>query len=465
VALALGGLLGAAQASAATPGSAAEPASARSATAGSTPVKPTTARPRSETVSGDARLTGPLDRQVVMSEVVARSPGLRAARRRADAMLLAAEAEDTLPPPMLEFQITQVPMDRPWDIPNAQMIMLGVKQDFPAPGSLSARSEAMADQAGVERAMTRERLRELETQAEQALADYAEATRKLGTHLAHRTTAERILTAARARYSAGGMLTDVAQADVELAQIEADVAGEQANVLAAKAKLNGLLLRSPSAPLGEPVLGGAETLGEPVEAVIARARRQRPEVGTAEAKHTAGLASVRAAESEAAWPMFSVGLAYYAPTMAMPMLTAGSYGVSFSSTLPWAWGRGAALVRAERAKAAAVGDELADVDARVAADVATAAAAVQAETRRYQALQDRSLPASRRAVEASAAGYESGGTSILALLTANRSVVEIELMLVETRAALDHALAQLDWAAGASVARVPIVSPADAVQP
>ena len=400
-----------------------------------------------------------------MSEVLARSPGLRAARRRADAMSLAAEAEDTLPPPMLEFVLQQVPMDRPWDIPNAQMIMLGVKQDFPAPGSLAARAEAMEGDAGVERAMTRERLRALESEADHAFADYAEASRKLATHLEHRTTAERILAAARARYSAGGMLADVAQADVELAQIEADIAAEQARLLAAKAKINGLLLRPPSAPLGEPVLAEAETLGEPVDAVIARARRLRPEAATAEAKQTAALASARAAESEAEWPMFSLGLAYYSPTLSMPMLTAGSYGVSFTSTLPWVWGRASAVARAERAKAAAITDEIADAKARVATDVASSAAVVQAETRRYQALRDRSLPASKRAVEAAASGYESGGTNILALLTANRSVVEIDVMLVEAHAALDHALAQLDWAAGTPVARVPIAQQADAVTP
>jgi cobalt-zinc-cadmium efflux system outer membrane protein len=451
------GLLDLSGVAAAAPGTSAAPDRARSVA--SSPDAAESGEP------GDAHLAGPLERRVVMREVVARSPGLRAARRRAEATSLAAEAENTLPPPMLEFQLTQVPMDRPWDIPNAQMIMLGVKQDFPPPGSLSARGEAMADEAGVERAMTRERLRELESEAEHAFAQYAGASRKLATHLAHRTTAERILAAARARYAAGGMLADVAQADVELAQIEADIAAEQAQLLGAKAKLNGLLLRPPSAPLGEPVLPEAETLGEPVEAVIARARRQRPEVATAEAKQTASLANVRAAESEAAWPMVSVGLAYYAPTMAMPMLTAGSYGVSVSSTLPWAWGRASSLVRAERAKASALPDEIADAKARVATDVASSAAVVQAETRRYQALRDRSLPASKRAVEASASGYESGATNILGLLTANRSVVEIDLALVEARAALDHALAQLDWAAGAPVARAPIGPPADAVEP
>jgi outer membrane protein TolC len=354
---------------------------------------------------------------------------------------------------MVEFGLTQVPLHRPWDLPNAQMIMIAMKQDFPAPGSLAARREAMSEEAGVERAMTRERQRELETAADHAFADYAEATRKLATHGEHRITAERILGAARARYAAGGMLTDVTQADVELAQIEADIAREEAGVLAARAKLNGLLLRPPGAPLGEPTMPEPETLGEPVESVIARARRQRPDVAAAEAKQAAGWAKVRAAETEAEWPMFSVGLAYYAPTLPMPEMKAGSYGVSFSSTLPWLWGRASSVVRAERARASAVSDEIADVAAAVATEVASGAAIVVAETRRFAALRDRSRPASRRALEASASGYESGATNILALLAATRSVVEIDLALVEARAALDHALADLDWAAGAPVTR------------
>jgi outer membrane protein TolC len=158
--------------------------------------------------------------------------------------------------------------------------------------------------------------------------------------------------------------------------------------------------------------------------------------------------------------MFSVGLQYYAPTTAMPMLTAGSYGVNFSATLPWLWGKASRTVAAEKAKVAAAVDETADVQARVATEVASVAAQAEAQARRYQSLRDGVLPTAKFAVAAASEGYAAGGTNILPLLMAIRSVVDTELAMVDVRSMLDHAMVELDWAAGAPVKRAAIAAPA-----
>jgi len=71
-------------------------------------------------------------------------------------------------------------------------------------------------------------------------------------------------------------------------------------------------------------------------------------------------------------------------------------------------------------------------------------------------LRDRALPASRRAFDAAWAGYASARTDLVTLLTARRSVVDVETDLVVTRAELDHALAELDAAVGLEVPRAPL---------
>ena len=153
--------------------------------------------------------------------------------------------------------------------------------------------------------------------------------------------------------------------------------------------------------------------------------------------------------------MFAVGASYFAPTNLMPV---HGFGLSVSSTLPWLWGRARAEANASRALAGASEDDVRDVESRVRTEVATSAATVRAAARRFQVLRDRALPAGQRAWEAAATGYESGKTDILMLLLARKSMVEIEVDIVDARSAIEHALVDLEWAIGGQVRTAPIVA-------
>lgn len=405
------------------------------------------------TQPGDLALAGPQDRVSLERAAVTRNPGLRAAKRRAGAIRLAADSERRLPPPEAEIQVWQVPLARPYDLPGAQMIMLGVRQPIPAPGSLGAKAEVREREADVELAVADVRTRELIRDVDHAFVDYLEATVKHRIHVEHLGTAQHILESARARYIAGGALTDITQAEVDEARIEADVAQAAADILTARATLNGLLLRPPDAPLGTPVETPAATLGEPLADVLARARGLRPEVLGAKARTQAALAETRMTEREANGPMMTVGAFYFAPTTGMPV---HGYGLSFSSTLPWLSGKARSAVRAQSDLAGSTRDDTADACARINTEIATAAGMVRAQVRRLTVLNDRVFPASQRAFEAAASGYDSGRADILLVLAARKSIVEVEVEMVEARVALEHAMVDLDWAAGAPVRRVPL---------
>lgn len=79
--------------------------------------------------------------------------------------------------------------------------------------------------------------------------------------------------------------------------------------------------------------------------------------------------------------------------------------------------------------------------------------AVESALDRLKVLKRETLPASRRNLEFAVTGYESGGTSLITLLTARRDVVDVELEIVMARATLDHALTELDFAAGTELPR------------
>jgi outer membrane protein TolC len=258
---------------------------------------------------------------------------------------------------------------------------------------------------------------------------------------------------AEARHAAGGSLTDVTKAEVELSRMEADVVTDATLIESARAHLNALLARDPAAALGPP----AET--EPmiavwdVSALVAKAHAARPEFKQAQAEREAREYAVKAAEREATWPSFSVGALYFPATDAVPVQ---SYGATVSMSLPWVWGAARNRRDAEREFLRAASMNIGAARIPVDAEVVTTEAKARSAAYRLQVLRDRTLPASRRAFEVAQAGFESGRTDLMTVLDARRSVVDIESEIVIARSDLDHALTDLEAAVGMEIPTRPL---------
>lgn len=395
----------------------------------------------------------PVDRASLVAAALEAHPAIRAAEKRASAMRLSGEAEGSLPPPEAMAQVWQVPLSKPYAIGDAQMIMFGLSQAFPAPGARGARQHAAEHEASAERAMADEAARRIRQDVTHAFADYAEATARHRVHLEHKRVALRTVDLARARYAGGGSLSDLAQAEVELARVDADVITDGTRVEAARARLNALLGRDALAPLGPPVIGEPETAAWDARTALAKARESRPELRRAEAQREARREEARGAEKEALIPSFSVAALYFAPTNPMPL---HGYGVNASMSLPWLWGEARARRDARREAAEAARTEVEAARRPIDAEVATQEANVRASALRLQTLRDRALPASKRSFDVAWSGYEASRTDVLTLLSTRRAVVDVETEVVAARAALDHALADLDAAVGAEVPRRPL---------
>lgn len=400
-------------------------------------------------------LAQPIDRATVLDRAVQAHPALQAGEQRARAIARRGDADRSLPPPETMVQIWQVPLSKPYSVADAQMIMFGVAQTFPSPGARGARARASVHEADAERALLADRRRQIRRDVDHAFADYVEATSRHGIHLDHRRIAGRTVDLARARHLGGAVLSDVAQAEVELARIDADVVTDGTRIEAARGRLNALLGRDPLAPLGPPVAHEPEVAAWDLRTALDTAHLNRPELKAATAVSEARREDARAAAKEALFPSFSVAVLYFAPTNPVPQ---HGYGINASMSLPWIWGEG----RARRDAAAEV-HAAASSDARAAripidADVAEQEAKARAGAMRLAALRDRALPASKRAFEVAWAGYEASRVDALTLLTARRMVVDVETEIVAARALLDHALADLEAAVGSEIPRRPLGS-------
>ena len=402
--------------------------------------------------TSDAQLNEPLDRRALLRAALQRNPAMRVSEQKARAMRSSAKAEGGLPSPELMGQVWQVPFSHPTQL-DAQMIMVGVSQDFPAPGVLSAREQSMAAQANQEEAMTGDRARTILREAGHAFSDYQESSAKHRVHRAHLQITKRLFDVAEARHGAGGSLIDVTRAQVELSRVEADVVTDATLIESARSHLNALLAREPGAPLGPPVETEPMVPGWDVRTLIAKAQESRPEFKQALAEREAREYAVKAAQREATWPSFSLGALYFPPTTAMPF---HSYGATASMSLPWLWGAAGDRKDAARefARAASTSVEAARIP--VDAEVVTAETKARSAAYRLEILRDRTLPASRRSFEVAQAGFESGRMDLMTVLDTRRSVVDVEHDIVMARTDLDRALTDLEAAVGTEIPLRPL---------
>jgi len=395
----------------------------------------------------EAALSSPLDRRTLLRAVVARSPAVRASEQRAQAIRTDARAEGSFPSPEAMTQVWQVPLSKPYAL-DTQMIMIGVSQQFPSPGSRGAREQAMLAQAKGEEAMARERGRQVAREAGHAFADYSESSARHRLHRSQALVARHLVDVAEARHAAGGPLADAMRAEVELSRIEVDVLTDATRVESAKAHINALLARDPRAALGEAIETEPQVPSWDLTTLLAKARSTRPEGAAAQAEQEARTFLARAAEREATLPAFSLGAIYFPPTQANAY---HGYGATASLSLPWLWGGAGDRRAAAQQYLEAANSGVAASRISIDSEVLSSATLAESAAHRLQMLRDRTLPAGRRAFDVTQAGYESGRTDLMTVLDAGRSVLEIEHDVLAARSSLDHALTDLDAAVGIDV--------------
>jgi outer membrane protein TolC len=408
----------------------------------------------------ERELAGETRLPTILRVIGARSPELREASERAGAADARASAAARLPDPELKGELWGVPLAHPVSFGEAQTIMLGLRQSFPAWGSLDARERAAREEAASANDGVETRRQEIAAQARRAFAAYARTDREYRIHLEHVGLTSRIAEIARSLYQVGhGSQQDLLRAQAELSRLHVDVAAIEQQRRSAQALLNALMDRAPDAPLGpapdvSPDAARAEaaaTEGPRASDLEAELDRRRPELRAAARAVRRSEATLDATKREAELPALMVGADYWY----MPMFTTKhAYGAMVSMSLPWLNPRrrdevraaeraGAADRSALRAQQAAARFQLRDADAKVGA--AREALAL---------LHERVLPDARRSFESSQAAFKSGQGDITPVLDAARSYLQTRID--EVRAIADLETSQADYAraAGLPVAEV-----------
>jgi outer membrane protein TolC len=402
----------------------------------------------------DAALARSARVDTILRVALDRNPDLAESRARARAAEARGQAAARLPDLEAKYEQWGVPLQRPWALDEAQTLMIGVRQTFPAWGSLEARGRASAEEAGGAQDAWRARRQDVAAQVRRTYAAYYAADQELRLHLEHVGLTSRVLELARLNQRTGrGSLQDVLRLELELTRLHTDVARIERQDRSSRALLNALMDRPADAPLGPPEDLSVDLAVTPSASVAALDKNidaSRPEVAAAARNVRRDEATVDGARRSARFPQVMVGLDYwYMPVFPSDMRHA--YGAMVAINLPWLSGRRAAEQREAEETLQADRAALASTQNTVRYELRDAAARVDSARQSFTIIDQDVLVQAKRSLEATQAAYAAGQGDAIGLLDALRSYLQVRIERVRALAELAASETDLERAAGTLV--------------
>src|SRR6266498_287653 len=212
-----------------------------------------TARDARAASADEAELARSARVETILRVALERNPDVAENQARARAAQARSDGAARLPDLEAKYEQWGVPLSRPYALDRADTLMVGLRQTFPAWGSLDARGRAAAEDAGSAQDAARARRQEVGAQVRRTFAAYYKADQELHLHLEHVGLTSRVLELAKLNQRTGhGGLQGVLRLELELTRLHTDVARIEREQRSSRALLNALMDRPPEAPLGPP---------------------------------------------------------------------------------------------------------------------------------------------------------------------------------------------------------------------
>jgi outer membrane protein TolC len=245
-------------------------------------------------------------------ELVRRAnPSLQAARLRVDAARERVPQAGAWSDPVLSFGFMNRPIsDLGSTAQPMTMNTIGLTQMVPWPGKLGFSEDRAGYLAQADSLDAEEIERDLVARVTSLYYRLAYMDRALGIMEETRDLLRDFFEVSSARYAVGaGLQQDVLQAQVSVAQMTEDITVMEQDRLAMAARLNALLGRMATVPVGQLELPAAESELPAVDQLMALAAEQRPALRAAQQRVLAAEAGYRAARRQL-YPDIMVNLSY-----------------------------------------------------------------------------------------------------------------------------------------------------------
>ena len=272
------------------------------------------------------------------------------------------------------------------------------------------------------------------------------------------TSLKQIADISRSRYEAGlESAANVLIAETDYSKLQEARRDLERNLSDAQSQLNTLMNRDAFAPLGSPAAATIDEASLSVSRLQTITLAQRPEIQMARARIDGGKSKLQLAHR--AWipdPALMVkGQRYNDAGEAVSELDAG---VSF--TVPWVNpGKYSAGVREARASLAAAEQGLEREQKEALRLLRDQLAKIETFHHHVELFRDKLVPQAQQAFEATRLSYESGKTTFLDWISAQRNVRDIEAMGREHLAHYQIAIAELEEVIGTQLYGRPIEWP------
>jgi len=387
----------------------------------------------------------PLSLQTALDEALEHNPTLVALRREHEAATTRPAQALSLPPPMIEAQIWQWPINtiNPADA-NMYMFMIG--QELPGRGKRALRESLAVKDAALAEADVAVRARAVVDEVKRAYAALFLARKSREVFEDNLTLVRQLVDISHAKYETGRISQqDVLKAVVELSRLHEEIIGVEERARLAEAELNALLDR----PVGSPIGALAEPRTQVVLPDVARLQAQaldaQPELAAARLALERADTSL-AVEQSGYKPDFFVQGGY----MVMPGMTdawMARAGISWPKA-PWSRGRLDAKVAEATADVAARRAALAAAERAVGLAVEQAYIRVQAAQARADLIRTSLVPQSTQVLDVSRVAYQTDRVDFLALIDSQRVLLAVQLDYHRALADLEQATADLERAVG-----------------
>ena len=346
------------------------------------------------------------------------NPMLQAARYQADAVGERGSQAGALPDPVLTLGLRNRPVDGFGTASPMTMNWIGLSQSFPWPGNQGfgeQRQEHFARAADLD---ADEMEAALVARVKEVYFQLAYMDRALDIMGSTREFLRDFLAVTSAKYAVGdGLQQDILQAQVAIAQMTADITIVEQNRVAMAARLNSLLGRPATEPVGALELPDPVVSLPAVDSLMAAAARNRPAIQAARERALAAEAGYRAAERDA-YPDFTVALGYGQRPEFVDLAT-----IQVGISLPlWSGSKQQPRIREMQAVQSAEQARELDLHYETFARLSELRAVAERSRDLCELYRTSILPQAQAAVESALSAYQVGAVDYMTLLTNQTTV-------------------------------------------
>ena len=386
------------------------------------------------------------------------NPEIRAAARRVTLAETGVPAAGALDDPMFMYRNWGTPLSRPYRWDEAQQMFM-LQQTIPGPGKRSLRTEVARNEVELAKTQLEIVRREISVRTRKAFYDLLRNEDELRTHDAQVELATEAFQSAKVKYTVGrAPQADMLKAQIAVTRLaEHLIAVEQEGQLA-RATLNSLMGRDPSAPLEA---AGDYSDGVRLPALLdleKTALENRPELKAMLQQQGIAASSVALAR-KAYTPDFTVGVGY----MVMPpgSMSRNNYMLEGTMSLPWLnRGKHDADIKQATTKAEVERDEFERTRNEVFLEIQQALVRAQSAQRALKLYADTLRPQAQATIKAAAAAYQHDRSDFLNLIDSQNMMLDVETGYLRARSEFDTRLAELERAVGAPIVRESAVASA-----